>query len=220
MKIGAGNYGPVSKKFVKDNLNPECYADITFSKSQLDSTVSNEQPDQELLKSPNLYVYSKNVSPETLIAAARGEVVKRLQTQATLKDITGSKTQLGTVVVWLDVIQQEIMKDPAKRKVIVGPASTGKTLLIQLKVLEIIESGKDNVLIILPLQQLVEKYKEFFKKATNIDMSNRVRFCTAEIEDWEGLLGKNKTSHWFIDEFAALHAGYKELSNQILKLSR
>jgi hypothetical protein len=239
LRIGGSHFGPVSKKFLKDNINPESYSDISFSKSQLeleDSTVSIEQPDQELLKSPNVYVYARNVSIEThvtqeeeavmsigtlkiVVSKLKGKILEHFQTQE-YSTLPGAKTQLGTVVVWLDPIQLEIMKDPIKKQVIVGPASTGKTLLIQLKVLEIMETTNGNVLIILPYQQLVEKYKDFLKNATNIDTTKRVKFVTTESEDWEGLLKVNKTSHWFVDEFAALHAGHTELSNQILALSR
>jgi hypothetical protein len=239
MKIGAVDYRPVSKKFLKANFNPESYSDITFSKSELeleDSTVSIEHPDQEILKSPNVYVYARNVSIEThvtqeeeagmsigtlkiVVSKLRGKVLEHFQTQE-YSTLPGAKTQLGTVVVWLDPIQLEIMKDPTKRQVIVGPASTGKTLLIQLKVLEIMETTNDNVLIILPYQQLVEKYKEFLKNATDIGTSERVKFVTTESEDWEGLLEENKTSHWFVDEFATIDANQRELSDQILTKSR
>jgi hypothetical protein len=200
----------------------------------------NEYPDEEQLK--RLYVVGKHVSVDeslikdapqeeeanvytdeammTLASKAKREVLRRIQTQSALKELPGSKTQLGTIVVWLDAIQQEIMKDPTKRQVIVGPASTGKTLLIQLKVLEIIEETKSKVLIILPYKQLEEKYKEFLKNATDIDTSKEVKFVTPETQNWKRLLEENKTSHWFVDEFAALYAGHKELSNQILTLSR
>ena len=239
LRIGGSHYGPVSKKFVKDIINSESYSDVTFSESQLeleDSTVSIEQPDQELLISPNLYVYARNVSIQAhvtqeeeagvpigtlkiVVSKLRGKVLEHFQTQE-YSTLPGAKTQLGTVVVWLDPIQLEIMKDTAKRQVIVGPASTGKTLLIQLKVLEIMETTTENVLIILPYKQLAAKYKEFLENASNIDTTNRVKFCTAETEDWKCLLEENKTSHWFVDEFAALHTGHKELCNQILTMSR
>jgi hypothetical protein len=47
-------------------------------------------------------------------------------------------SKFGTLTIFLDPVQSEIMKDKHRKQMIIGPASTGKTLLIQLKVLEII----------------------------------------------------------------------------------
>jgi hypothetical protein len=177
----------------------------------------------------NLYVTGKNYSIEESkmkLASQEGEkgreVSENLQTHLHLKEaLPNSKTELGSVVVRLDPVQREIMKDKtSKRQVIVGPASTGKTILIQLKVMEIIETTtNEKVLIILPCKQLEEKYKDFFQNR-NIDINRRVRFVTPDNKDWQQLLEENKDSHWFIDEFTALHAGHKDLCNQIIKRSK
>lgn len=177
----------------------------------------------------NLYVTGKNYSIEESkmkLASQEGEkgreVSENLQTHLHLKEaLPNSKTELGTVV-WLDSIQREIMKDKtSNRQVIVGPASTGKTILIQLKVLEIVETTtNEKVLIILPYKDLEEKYQEFLSQSSNIDMTKRVQFLTADTDDWEQRLEKNKDSHWFIDEFAALHAGHKDLCKKIIAMSK
>ncbi len=136
------------------------------------------------------------------------------------KALPESKTEVGTVVVWLDPIQLEILNDvTTKKQIIIGPASTGKTLLIQLKVLQIIEKSTVNVLIILPCKQLEAKYKDFFLK-TDLDTSTRIEFVTPDTQYWESLLEENKTSHWFIDEFAALNTGHHDFCSHVLDRTR
>ena len=55
------------------------------------------------------------------------------------------------------------MNDPNPSQIIVGPASTGKTLLIQLKVLEILETEEDSkVLVVVPLKKMKKVYLKWF----------------------------------------------------------
>jgi hypothetical protein len=55
------------------------------------------------------------------------------------------------------------MSDPNLSQIIVGPASTGKTLLIQLKVLEILETEEDSkVLVVVPLKKMKKVYLKWF----------------------------------------------------------
>jgi hypothetical protein len=55
------------------------------------------------------------------------------------------------------------MNDPNPSQIIVGPASTGKTLLIQLKVLEILETEEDSkVLVLVPLEKMKKVYLKLF----------------------------------------------------------
>jgi len=167
------------------------------------------------------------IESEVKVATQEAEVWRQkvsgsFRKQSHLEDVVlpHSKTERETVLVWLDPIQREIMNDKtAKKQVIIGPASTGKTILIQLKVLEIIETTDEKILIILPYKQLEEKYKEFFDQ-NDTDTCGKVLFVTPDNKDWEGLLEENKKSHWFIDEFAAIHAGHKELCNQIITRSK
>ena len=174
----------------------------------------------------NVYVLEKKHFIEdakmefaTQEGAAGREVRKTLETQSPLKEVLpNSKTELGTVVVWHDPIQLEIMRDKTtKRQVMVGLASTGKTILIQLKVLEIIEQTEENVFIILPYKNLEEQYKHFFENS-GVDTNGRIVYVTPEMSKWKNILEESMTSHWFIDEFASIHAGYKELSNLIQTL--
>ena len=84
--------------------------------------------------------------------------------KAVASQLANKRDVSDKVFVWLDPMQMEIMEDQNPRQIIYGPASTGKTILIQLKVFQLIEENvDDNVLIILPNDRLVEKYKSFFK---------------------------------------------------------
>jgi hypothetical protein len=164
--------------------------------------------------------------PEMILATQEGavgrQVSENLQMQTAVKySLPDSNHEQGTIVVWLDPIQQEIMNDKkTKKHIIIGPASTGKTILIQLKVLEIVTKTTNNkVLIILPCNQLKEKYKEFFQ-SNKVHTTGRVDYITSENTDWEHLLEANIDSHWFVDEFAALHAGQKELCDHIITKSK
>jgi hypothetical protein len=141
--------------------------------------------------------------------------------QAAVKEaLPDSKHEKRTIVVWLDPIQQEIMQDKTLKKlVIIGPASTGKTILIQLKVLEIVTMTKDKVLIILPHEQLAAKYEKFFK-TSDIGMNERIEFVTPDTKYRKHILNKNKNSNWFIDEFAALSTGHFDFCSQVLALSQ
>jgi superfamily I DNA and RNA helicase len=150
------------------------------------------------------------------------EISKKFRTQSAVEAVPDSKYKEGNIVVWLDPIQREIMNNnkELKKLVIIGPASTGKTILIQLKVLELVKKPDEKALIILPYNQLEEKYKEFFCQNGEIDITGRVQFVTPDNKDWPQRLGENKDSHWFIDEFAALHAGHKDLCKKIIAMSK
>ena len=70
-------------------------------------------------------------------------------------------------LIWLDSIQSKIINSGNPRQLIIGPASSGKTLLIQLKVLDLFRRNKaSKCLIILPFKQLVQKYQNFFQFAS------------------------------------------------------
>jgi hypothetical protein len=162
---------------------------------------------------------------EMILATQEGgkgrEISKKLQTHSAVKEaLPDSKHEHGTIVVWLDPIQLEILNDKkAKRQIIIGPASTGKTILIQLKVLELVKRSDEKVLIILPCKELEENYKYFFHQ-NNIATIGKVQFVRPDTNNWRHILKKQKNIHWFIDEFAALHAGHKELCNQIISRTK
>ena len=49
-------------------------------------------------------------------------------------------------------------------QVIIGPAGTGKTILVQLKIVEILEAdATSKVIIFLPYDRLVQKFEDFFQ---------------------------------------------------------
>jgi len=63
---------------------------------------------------------------------------------------------------FLDPNQNQIMNDRNPEQIIVGPASSGKTLLIQLKVIQILETEADSkVLILVPLEKMKQVFQTF-----------------------------------------------------------
>jgi hypothetical protein len=162
------------------------------------------------------------------------------------------KLKLGSVFIWLDPIQKAIFdelcgkKDSSeKRFLIIGPASTGKTVLIQLAVLRIlIGDAEKKVLIILPDDNLVKKYNKFFENSF-LDESDQEKSLNEKIPD-ENLAKKNETlfegqkhrerivigkisdadvqkcikkdsPDIFIDEFSAVKIGNKTLVDDLAK---
>ncbi len=134
----------------------------------------------------------------------------------------------GSVFIWLDPIQRAILNDlsgktgPEKRFLIMGPASTGKTVLIQLAVLRILEkipdknpdkNLKQKILIILPDDNLVKKYNNFFE-----GHESRDRILIGKISD-EGVQKsiREDSPDIFIDEFSAVKIGNKTLVNNLVK---
>lgn len=108
--------------------------------------------------------------------------------------------------LWLDQRQAEVMQSSCKKQYIFGPASTGKTLLIQLKVLEILNAckqDKDNrenkVLIVLPYDHLVISYKKFFQDS-GFETNNSDFLITTLSGPWRTI----GDAHIFIDEYCAL----------------
>ena len=109
--------------------------------------------------------------------------------------------------IWLDPTQAKVLKENYRRHIIRGPASTGKTILLQLKVLQLIKSSKDEkILILLPFQALVDKYKSFFEKSgLRVDDESFVVAIPQE-RKLEKFIEQNQP-HVFIDEFTAVWSG-------------
>ena len=105
------------------------------------------------------------------------------------------------VFVWLDPIQKRFFDDTSKQQLIIGSAGTGKTLLVQLKVLEMNTSGK--ILILLPNDELVNQYKWFFegKLAPGYDANINIMSPPKELKT---LLKNFNPTHIIIDEFSAV----------------
>ena len=150
-------------------------------------------------------VEEKKVKKEMQESAKAEEIITDLQAQTAMEkvDKSISKTEFGSLYVWLDPVQQEIMNHSNPRQVIIGPASTGKTLLIQLKVVELGRNDKDSqILIFLPHQNLVKKYKHFFQEA-ELNLENI--FFVTPYDDWKKVMEEKNSCHWFVDELAAMH---------------
>ncbi len=128
------------------------------------------------------------------------------------------KSDYGSIFVWLDPIQHEIMNDSNTKQVIIGPASTGKTLLIQLRVLELCRKDSDcEILILLPHKTLVKKYQHFFEEA-EVDLSKL--FFVTPSDDWKKVMEERKhCHHWFVDELVAMHLRCEDLNDMIIKIA-
>ena len=120
----------------------------------------------------------------------------------------------GEVYIWMDPIQTQVLHDPNPMMIIYGPASTGKTVLIQLKIIQLIKGNKNSkILVLLPHKRLVLKYKQFFDWL-NLDFeAENVRITTPE-GPWELLVSKND-SHIFIDEFMSFKFCSKNIAQKL-----
>ena len=120
----------------------------------------------------------------------------------------------GEVYVWMDPIQTQVLNDRNPMMIIYGPASTGKTVLIQLKIIQLIKGNKNSkILVLLPHKRLVLKYKQFFD-GLNLDLeAENIRITTPDVP-WE-LLVLDSDSHIFIDEFMSIKFGSKNLTQQL-----
>ena len=117
---------------------------------------------------------------------------------------------------WLDPIQSEIMNDSNPYQIIVGPASTGKTILIQLKVCQILQKGENvAVLIILPLEILKVKYLQFFDTWGFTEVKKL--FILTVREDWKTVMLEHKP-HVFIDELSAVESIDNNFLDEVLQL--
>ena len=104
----------------------------------------------------------------------------------------------GSISFFLDPIQQQIMSDQNPRQLIFGFPATGKTILVQLKALQLLEKDPAcKVLIILPLKGVVDYYISHFEGSAHNDRLFLVTFR----ENWKKLI-KDHSPHVLIDEFA------------------
>jgi hypothetical protein len=115
--------------------------------------------------------------------------------------------------VWLDPIQVKIMSDKFPKQVIMGPASTGKTILVQLKILEKLKKD-DNVVVILPSSFLVVKYRSFY----NEHFFPGKLWIGKPDEDWQSVVQKTK-SHIFIDEFCSSALEHENFEDEVKDIS-
>jgi hypothetical protein len=113
--------------------------------------------------------------------------------------------------IWLDPIQVRIMDSKHPLQVIVGPASTGKTILIQLKIIEKLKNN-ENVVVILPSATLVSKYQSALKNFNQ----KKLRIITPDQCRSNHELAK---AHVFIDEFCASALDHKDFEDEVKRIS-
>ena len=124
----------------------------------------------------NFYLNQGDLSQALLEANKGRQILRDLEVQSVLEKANSQNKKFvakkyPSSYLWLDPIQIEVMKDQNNRQIIYGPASTGKTLLIQLKVIELFEKySNPSVLIILPFKKLVQMYEQYFEES-NISKS-------------------------------------------------
>ena len=163
-------------------------------------------------------VFEEDMAKVILQGAAGSEIaneVKQHKDLENFRDVELSKKFKisSSTFVWLDPDQMEILSDQNSRVVITAPASTGKTILLQLKIVDLLKSKpKDKVLVLLPNKKLVETYKVFFKGLDNkLDNGHLAIYCPED--NWKVFIETN-SPHIFIDEFAALNS-YPNFSEQL-----
>jgi hypothetical protein len=133
-------------------------------------------------------------------------VEKSLMNSHLASTVFKDESKISNLFVWLDPAQVDIMKHTNHCQILRGPASTGKTILIQLKVLQILRNDKNaKILILLPFDRLVEKYKAFFKNAGIESNDENLLIATAEDDELDQFIQTN-SPHVFIDEFSAVIA--------------
>ena len=142
-------------------------------------------------------------------------VEKSLMNSRLASTVFKDESKISNLFVWLDPAQVDIMKHTNPCQILRGPASTGKTILIQLKVLQILRNDKNaKILILLPFDRLVEKYKAFFKNAGMESNYENLLIATAEDDELDQFIQTN-SPHIFIDEFSAVIARKFLFSEQL-----
>jgi len=141
---------------------------------------------------------------QMLEGVAINETIGNIRGQNQLQNSLGSKKfqfKRKHLFIWLDPRQAEILEDSNTKQYIIGPASTGKTLLVQLKVLEILELNPESkILIILPHNHLVESYKKSFQDF-GLEIQDSNLLITTLSGHWRTF---GDAHHTFIDEYCAI----------------
>ncbi len=155
---------------------------------------------------------------KSLLEGAKGmEIVEELKCHHHMKNWNHPESKelcvSRNIFIWLDPIQSFIMSQPNPCQIITGPASSGKTILVQLKVLELMRhNNSEDVLVILPTSELKEKYQEFFAKHNPGIHHEKLVILTSNEFIPQNIPEKNR--HIFIDEFCAL----SERSDEFCKI--
>ena len=111
------------------------------------------------------------------------------------------KTTWKKQLIWLDPVQSKILRDSIPRQIIFGPASTGKTVLIQIKASETVRKFREQKnVVVVPNKELKEKYDRFFDREDLGEGRARIIVMTAA-EDF--LKCFKEGCNVFFDEFCA-----------------
>jgi hypothetical protein len=130
-------------------------------------------------------------------------------------------------IFFLTPEQSAIMSNDAiTRRIIYGPAGSGKTLLIQIKAVELLEAGQ-RVLIIVP-QSLRILYRRFFSRKIG-DEQNCDQLCISHFESPETIseiqrFSLDRQFNLFIDEYfvvmTSINDGDEDSLNDLLACNR
>ena len=165
--------------------------------------------------------------------AARA-LAENLKRQSPLEQSKSSKVKKLTVqspdgksdqYFWLDPIQSAVMECNSKKVFIAGPAGTGKTILLQLKIEQILKNDLDSrILVFFPpwpsSGALAGIYTNFLKQLCTDEMLERVRLITLDSIQSESTVSlglKWEPTHTFIEEFKAFQSN-KDVSTSGLKM--
>jgi hypothetical protein len=104
--------------------------------------------------------------------------------------------------VWLDPVQAKILRDKNPFQLIIGSVATGKTMLLQMKILDVLRTeSHSKVLVVLPTSNLKSYYEKMFLDRSDETTSKRVTIVTASDNFWE--IVRTTNPHIFIDEYCA-----------------
>ena len=182
-------------------------------------------------QSEDLEMVEKELKEALSEPEAVGTLAKKLQDQSLLEKSKSSKVEKVETLapneyIWLDPIQSLVMKCSSKKVFISGPAGTGKTVLLQLKIVQILKTNPESkILVFFPpwpsSGALAAMYCNSLKRLCTLEMLRRVRLINVDITH----SGTNvkyalkwKPTHTFIEEFKAFQSDEDVCTNGLNKL--
>ena len=181
-------------------------------------------------QSEDLEMVEKELKEALSEPEAVGTLAKKLQDQSLLEKSKSSKVEKVETLapneyIWLDPIQSLVMKCSSKKVFISGPAGTGKTVLLQLKIVQILKTNPESkILVFFPpwpsSGALAAMYCNYLVKLCTPEMVARVRLVVLDSVQSESNVNfafKWKPTHTFVDEFKAFQSN-KDVSTSGLKV--
>ena len=173
-------------------------AESDIEKAVYKSEISIPQSQLQLQKVPTHITTAKSKinNAESQILDVKKITVEIIPTDR----ITESGSTLRKLWEYVKSEQAEVWE--GKHQVIYGPYGSGKTVLIQCKAADLANSG-GKVLIILPTDELIIKYKMFLSKVMLRHEDDKIVLVTLKAfnEDLDHFKALAKDSHVFVDEF-------------------